>query len=108
MKIIILPSRVRFFRRHILKAFSMPIIVFFCSSSIVLLYETKIPSIFIAYLVKPIHLIPQTATFTPFSSPIQGNSHFDKFGFQLENNENKEIAFSNLTQFFKKKVVSSA
>ena len=47
LKIIILPSRVRFLCRLILKTFSLPIIGFlkFCSSSLFLLYEKKIPSI---------------------------------------------------------------
>ena len=83
----------------------------FCFSSIFLLYEKKDPSIFIASLVKPIHLVPQAATFTSFSSPIPATEHFDKFGFKPENDENKEIVFSNSfiePKFFKKKVVSSA
>ena len=57
------------------------------------------------------HFIPQTATFTPFSIPIPATSHFDKFGFKPENNENKEVVFSNSfiePNFFKKKIVSSA
>ena len=42
-KITTLPSRARFLRRHILKTFSVPIIVLlkFCSSSLFLLYEKE-------------------------------------------------------------------
>ena len=57
--------------------------------------KKKNPSIFIAYLVKSIHLIQQTATFTRFSSPIPATSHFDNFDFKPENDENKEIVFSS-------------
>ena len=37
----------------------------------------------------------QTATFTPFSSPIPATSHCDTFGFKPEIDENKEIVFSS-------------
>ena len=53
------------------------------------------------------HLIPHTATFTPFSSPILASSHFDKFGFKRENDEYKEIVFSNFLlnpNFLRKKL----
>ena len=61
--------------------------------------------------MKSVHLIPQTFTFTPFSSPILATLHFDKFGFKPEKDKNKEIVFSNSfiePKYFKKKVVSSA
>ena len=40
-------------------------------------------------------MIPQTATFSPFSSPIMATLHFEKFGFKSGNDENKEIVFSS-------------
>ena len=45
LKIIVLPSNVRFFRRHILKTFSIPIIsvLKFCSSSIYLSICSNLP-----------------------------------------------------------------
>ena len=67
LKVIILPYNKRFLRRHILKTFSIPVIVFlkFCSRSIFLLYEKKKKtSIFIAFLVKSIQQILQNATFS--------------------------------------------
>ena len=113
LKIIILPSRIRFLRHHILKTFSKLVVVFlkFCSTTIFFLYEKKYPSIYIASLVKSIHLIPQTATSTPFISPIPAALHFGKFGLKPENDENQGIAFSNSfvePTFFKKKVVVSS
>ena len=99
LKIIILPSRLRFFRCHILKAFPIPIMVFFrfCSSSIfsIFLFSLKYSQYFNASLVKSVHLIPQTATFTPCSSSTPAASHFEKFDFKPQNDENKEIVFSN-------------
>ena len=79
LKIIILPSRVRFLRRHILKTFSITIIVFFkfCCSSIFLLYTHKKKSCYF-YCI-----------FHPFSSPILATSYFDNFSFKTENDENK-------------------
>ena len=55
--------------------------------------------------------MPPTSTFTTFSSPTSANSHFDKFDFKPENDENKEIVFSSpfiKPKFFKKQAVSSA
>ena len=57
--------------------------------------QKNIYSIFIASLVKSIHLTPHAANFTPFSSPIPATYHFNKFGFKPKNDENKEIVCSN-------------
>ena len=57
------------------------------------------------------HLIPQSATFTPFRTPMSAISNFDLFGLRLENCE-KCLKISNGFKtdlvFLRKKVVSSA
>ena len=53
--------------------------------------------------------IPQTATLTPFRTPVRGISYFVNFGFNQEENEKKAstICFIEIA-FCKKKVVSPA
>ena len=90
LKIIVLPSGVRFLRRHILKLFQYRLkffeILFWFNIFII---WKNIPFIFVAYLVKSVHLIPQTAT--TFRSPISATSQFDRFDFKPENDANREI-----------------
>ena len=50
---------------------------------------------FNASLVKSIHLLPQTATFTTFNSPILVNWYNNKLGFKPEKDENSAILFLN-------------
>ena len=54
------------------------------------------------------HLIPQSATFTPFRTPMAAISHFDLFGLRPENCE-KCLKISNRfiidSVFLRKKVV---
>ena len=46
------------------------------------------PKILIASFLESIHFIPQTATWTPFSTPIPATSHLVVFGFNPEKSEN--------------------
>lgn len=65
----------------------------------------------ISPLVKSTHLVLQTTSFNPFSSPIPTTWHFDKFAFEPKNDENKDILFTNYfieLTFLKKKTVSIA
>ena len=54
------------------------------------------------------HFLPQSATFTPFRTPIPAISHFDLFGLRPENRE-KRSKISNKfiidSVFLRKKVV---
>ena len=57
------------------------------------------------------YFIPQTATWTPFSTPVPETSHLVKFGFQTENFEKrmKTLIISSIDYtFLTKKVLSSA
>ena len=110
LKTIISPSRVRILCLYILKTFSIPIIVLL---KFVLVqyfyYRKKIPEIFIASLVKSMHLMPQTASVTRFRSPIPATLYFDKFDFNLKTMKIKQYsAVLLLNPNFKKKIVSSA
>ena len=53
------------------------------------MYEKYITKILIASFLKPIHLIPQIAVSTPFSTPISAISHLVVFAFYHEKSENK-------------------
>ena len=57
------------------------------------------------------HLLPESATLTPFRTPIPAISHFDLFGLRPETCE-KCLKISNRfvtdSIFLRKKVVSSA
>ena len=56
------------------------------------------------------YFIPQTATWTPFTTPISETSHLVRFGFRLENFEKRlKILIISKTDstFLTKKVVSS-
>ena len=75
------------------------------------MHEKWIPVIFMVSLHKSIHFIPQTATFTLFSTPMPAILHFSLFGFKPECFKNVSIILkSYLVDLFslKKKVVSSA
>ena len=52
------------------------------------------PSILTVSSYRFTHLIPQSATFTPFITPMSAISHFDLFGLRPENCE-KCLKISN-------------
>ena len=68
------------------------------------------PNVFTTSLVRSIHLSTQITFFTLLSDPMPANSHFDRFDFSLEKDENMLITFKLFTDLLslKKSIVSSA
>ena len=86
LKTIILPSKVKFLMRQILRTlwmFDIAVKKFFSMLSL-LLYEKWIPRILMVFTFKLTHFIPQTATWSPFRGPIPEISHLEKFGLRPE------------------------
>ena len=61
--------------------------MFFLSSFTFRLYKKQIPKILIASFLKSIHLIPQTAPWSFFSTPIPAILHLVVFDFNPEKSE---------------------
>ena len=113
LKTMILPSSVRQFIGQTFKTFWILVMLSrnFFSFRFSLLYEKWIPIIFILSLHKSIHSMPQTVTFTLFSTQMPAISHFSWFGFKPEYFKNvANVLASSLMDLLslKKKVVSSA
>ena len=85
------PSNVRSLILHKVRTLTLNIlnnIIIFFSSFIFWLHEKYIPKTLITSFLKLIHVISQTAAWSPFSTPIPVISHLVVFGFYLEKLEN--------------------
>ena len=84
LKAMVLPSSVRRRISQTFKTFWILVILArkFFSFCFFLLYEKWIPVIFMVSLHKLIHFMPQTASFTLFSTPIPAILHFSWSGFK--------------------------
>ena len=103
LKIIIFSSSVIFLILHKFKTFCIIVMFFtkcFCICNF-WVQEKCTPKIFIIYVIKSIHVIPQTAILTPFREPMPAISHFNTLGSKPQHFENNlKFFISPLTDFW--------